>query len=78
MNAILSFELPEDRGEFEIATRSMDWALVAWVLDQKLRGIVKYGEKYGGETINPNDADLIRGLLHDILDEHNLTLDMIE
>ena len=26
MNAILSFELPEDRGEFEIATRSMDWA----------------------------------------------------
>ena len=45
MNAILSFELPEDRGEFEIATRSMDWALVAWVLDQKLRGILKYGEK---------------------------------
>jgi len=76
--AILEFDLPEEKCELDIAVHAMDWALVAFDLDQRLRGIIKYGEKYGGKTIDMGDAELIREILHDTLDEHNLNLDMIQ
>ena len=78
MRATLTFELPEEKCEFDAAVNAMDWSLVAWDLDQKLRGIIKYGETYGGKTIDVGDAELIREILHDTLDEHNLNLDMIQ
>jgi len=37
MKAILEFELPEDKEEFDAASKGMDWAIVAWDLDQLLR-----------------------------------------
>ena len=78
MRATLTFELPEEKCELDIAVHAMDWAVFAWDLDQKLRGIIKYGETYGGKTIDVEDAELIREILHDTLDEHNLNLDMIQ
>ena len=73
MKGTLTFDLPEDRFDFDIAFHAMDWALVVWELDQRLRSIAKHGEK----GHDPEEADNIRETLHDILDEHNLTLDMI-
>jgi len=78
MRATLTFELPEEKCELDIAVHAMDWAVFAWDLDQKLRGIIKYGETYGGKTIDMEGAELIREILHDTLDEHNLNLDMIQ
>ena len=43
MKAILEFNLPEEKEEFDAASKGMDWALVAWEIDQHLRNELKYG-----------------------------------
>ena len=43
MKAILVFNLPEDKEEYDTASRGMDWALVVWEIDQHLRNELKYG-----------------------------------
>ena len=42
MKAILEFNLPEDKIEFEAASKSMDWAIMAWDIDQYIRNRLKY------------------------------------
>ena len=44
MKAILEFELPEDKENFDASAKGMDWAIVAWDLDQLLRKKLKYGD----------------------------------
>ena len=44
MKAILEFNLPADEEQFDAASRGMDWALVAWDIDQLLRKKLKYEE----------------------------------
>ena len=44
MKAILEFDLPADKEEFDAASRGMDWALVAWDIDQLLKKKLKYEE----------------------------------
>ena len=44
MKAILEFELPEDKEHFDVASRSIDWALVVWDMDQMMRQRLKYTE----------------------------------
>jgi hypothetical protein len=44
MKAILEFELPEDKENFDAASRGMDWALVVWDMDQIMHKKVKYEE----------------------------------
>lgn len=44
MKAILSFTLPEDREEFELAQYGSRILCVLQELDQKLRNDVKYGQ----------------------------------
>ena len=44
MKAILEFELPEDKEHFVVASRSMDWALVVWDMDQIMHKKIKYAE----------------------------------
>ena len=44
MKAILEFELPEDKEQFDVATRGMDWALVVWDMDQIMHKKIKYAE----------------------------------
>ena len=43
MEAILKFNLPEDKEEFDVASKGMDWALVAWDMDLLLRNKLKHG-----------------------------------
>ena len=45
MRAILQFELPVEKEEFEAASHGMEWALVAWDLDQQLRNWIKNEHK---------------------------------
>lgn len=42
MKAILEFNLPKDREDFELATDGGKWYVVAWEMDQWLRGKIKY------------------------------------
>ena len=46
MKAILEFELPDDKENFDAAVRGMDWALVVWNLDQQLRTWIKHEHKF--------------------------------
>ena len=48
MKAILEFNLPEDNEEFEAATKAMDWAILAWDIDQFIRNKIKYEQDREG------------------------------
>jgi hypothetical protein len=42
MKSYIEFELPADEEQFNIASKAMDWALIAWDIDQQCRDWVKY------------------------------------
>ena len=44
MKAILEFELPADKENFDASAKGMDWAIVAWDMDQLLRDKLKHGD----------------------------------
>ena len=44
MKAILEFNLPEDKQQFDTASRGMDWALLVWEFHEQLRKWEKYEE----------------------------------
>ena len=70
MKAILEFNLPEDEEQFNTANKGMDWALVAWDIDQLLRKKLKYGD------IFPNtraELEKIRDTLNEMLADRGLT-----
>jgi hypothetical protein len=48
MKAILEFNLPEDKEEFDVTSRGMDWALLAWDIDQFIRNKIKYEQDRDG------------------------------
>jgi hypothetical protein len=48
MKATLEFNLPEDNEEFEIASKAMDWAILAWDIDQFIRNKIKYEQDREG------------------------------
>ena len=70
MKAILEFNLPADEEQFDAANRGMDWALVAWDMDQLLRNKLKY-EEHGTDTRKALEE--VRELLYDLMDVKNLT-----
>ena len=70
MKAILEFDLPEEEEQFNAANKGMDWAHVAWDIDQLLRKKLKYEE-------HTRDARKIledlRKTLNDMLIDKGLT-----
>lgn len=48
MKAILEFNLPEDKEEYDAASKGMDWALVAWDIDDFIRNKIKYEQDRDG------------------------------
>jgi hypothetical protein len=77
MKAILEFDLPEDKFEFEIATTASKWVFAMWEFDQHLRSEMKYNshdwsdEKY--ETYEKLREKLLGGLT-----EKGISFDMID
>ena len=70
MKAILEFNLPEDEEEFNVASKAMDWSLLAWDLDQMIRSLLKYHpEEY--ET-GEKALDHVREEIHNIMEEKGL------
>jgi len=48
MKAILEFKLPEDKEEYDTASRGMDWALLVLDIDQFIRNKIKYEQDKDG------------------------------
>jgi hypothetical protein len=73
MEAILKFELPDDKTNFECATRGSDLALIIWDFDQYLRG----EEKYNSSLTECQDEvfNNIREKLREIMSEYGITFD---
>ena len=70
MKAILEFNLPDDKEEFDAASKGMDWAILAWDIDQSVRSLLKYHpEKY--ET-GQQALEHIREQLRDFMEERGL------
>jgi hypothetical protein len=71
---ILKFNLPEEQGDFELASNATKWYLVAWDMDQYLRNVTKYASD--NETQERIDAfQEVRDRFWEIMNDRNLTFD---
>ena len=70
MKAILEFNLPEDKEEFDATSKGMDWALVTWEIDQLLRNKLKYENLFPNTTA---ELEEIRDTLNGMLADRGLT-----
>ena len=60
MKATLSFNLPDDQGEFDAARLGREALLALWEIDQRCRSLLKHGEPSDGER---RLAEEIRGMI---------------
>lgn len=75
MKAILEFNLPEDKTDFELATQGNKWWLVAWDMDQWLRSQLKFPENMNLSDDGYEVLEKCREKLRELIDEYNLDLD---
>ena len=75
MKATLEFNLPEDRDDFELATKGGKWYSVVWDMDQWLRSQYKYmpDSEYSSDKYNAYYE--ARQKLNEIINEHGINLD---
>ena len=75
MKAILEFELPEDKQDFDFATQGSNWWNVCWEMDQWLRGQLKHPpDDMSDDTYKALEE--CREKLREIINDNNLNLDM--
>lgn len=72
MKAKLTFNLPEDKYEWENAIRADAMFCALWDLSQELRTLWKYEELSEEEW---NMVERIRDKFYEILSDHNINLD---
>jgi len=73
MKAILEFNLEEEREEFNMAVNGYKFSLVAYDLDQYLRGLIKYAPDTQSEDTYKALQET-RDKLHQLLNEYNLEI----
>ena len=67
MKAILEFNLPEDKIEFDAASKAMDWAILAWDIDQYIRSRLKYQSEKLDTSSAKEELELLREELNEML-----------
>ena len=72
MEAILKFALPDDKTEFEAATKSMDWAILAWDMEQFIRNRLKYQTEKLNTSSAKEELELLRYELHNLMEDSGL------
>ena len=72
MKAILEFDLPEDKEEFEIASKAMDWSILAWDIDQYIRNRLKYQTEKLDTSSAKEELEFLRNQLHEMMEENGL------
>ena len=51
MKAILEFNLPEDKVDFDLATKAYSWWNVCWQMEQYFRKEIKYNDSLSEEQL---------------------------
>lgn len=74
MEAILKFQLPEEQEDFSHAINGLSWALTVWKINQKLRDWLKHGHQFQSAD---EALEKVRDYLREVLEDKNLSLDMI-
>jgi len=70
MKANLEYNLPEDQEQFNVASKGMEWALLAWDIDQMIRSLLKYHpEEY---KTGEQALEHIKEELRDFMEERGL------
>ena len=72
MEAILKFDLPEDKEEFEVASKAMDWSILAWDIDQYIRNRLKYQSEKLDTSSAKEELELLRNELHSMMEDSGL------
>ena len=72
MKAILEFDLPEDKEEFEAASKAVDWALLVWDIDQYIRNRLKYQTEKLDTSSAIEELELLRNELHELMENNGL------
>lgn len=76
MKAVLEFQLPEDKDDFECASKANDLFLTIFDLDQFLRERIKYAtDQVPQEAIQ--SLQEVRDHLYNLLEERRLSLEML-
>lgn len=75
MKAILEFDLPEEKQDFDFATQGSDWWNVCWQMDQWLRQQYKYMPDEGYSEDRYNAYVEVREKLREFILDSNLNLD---
>ena len=73
MKAILEYNLPEEREQFEDACNGWKWGVAIWHFDQYLRTKTKYAPDSMPDEVYKALSET-RDALHRILNENELTL----
>lgn len=71
MKAILKFNLPEERPEFELAVDASKWYSVCWDMDQYLRSQTKHAPDDMPEEVYKT-FNQTRDKLHQLLSRNNV------
>jgi hypothetical protein len=71
MEAILKFNLPEERPEFELAVDASKWYSVCWDMDQYLRSQTKHAPDDMPDEVYKALSET-RDKLHKLLSENNV------
>ena len=72
MEAILKFNLPEDKEDFEVASKAMDWSILAWDIDQYIRNRLKYQTEKLETSSAKEELELLRNELHELMYDNGL------
>jgi hypothetical protein len=72
MKAKLTFQLPEDQIEFDLAVQGSKMYSALWDISQELRQLWKYEQLKDDEF---KMVERIRDKFHEILDENQIRLD---
>ena len=72
MKAILEFNLPEDKEEFDVASKGMDWALLVLHIDQYIRNRLKYQTEKLDTSSAKEELEFLRNQLHEMMEENGL------
>ena len=75
MEAILKFQLPEDKLEFNFATHGFNWWNVCWEMDKWLRAQYKYmpDEEFNEDKYNTYVE--VKNKLMELIHENGVSLD---
>ena len=72
MKAILEFNLPEDKVDFDLALQGSDWKHVCWEMDQLLRKHIKYDDDLSEDA--RGILEYVRDELYRFMNENNVDL----